>query len=576
MGFRYLLAIAQSDGAFPVALDSVATSARLNCAKSNARLRLYLNEPVRWARLANENSLVIGDIFRRGVSTNARIKNDAVATGINTFEDILLKCWGSYVAVCGDPTSMSVMRDPSGALPAYHIDHAGVRYVASDAPLLVETGLLVADVDWSQVARSLFQPDLAEGRTAILGLASVLPGMALTFGADGARSRLCWAPIDFCMPSRPDLPALRRTIMDCVQVQADGSPLVIGMSGGLDSSIVTLGARRVSDLQAVTVSADDVRGNEEIYAAALCRAFDIPLHLKRYAAERVDLGRPALPHRPCPSGMVQLQAYDAAIIDVLSDVGASSFMSGVGGDNVFQSTRSARPLADCLAVHGLGRTAFRTLKDICRLTGAGPWRAFREARRVSGGRYAWPRDARMLHPDAVMALQDSEITHPWLENMKDGLPGKQSHVAMLVRAHSYLECHDRRLGFSSIHPLMSQPIIEQCLAMPSWLACKGGVDRAYIRSAFAADLPDIIAQRRVKGGPDGFNHNLVRSNRETIRAILLDGLLARERIIDRHAVESALTERALLKSGDHIRLLLLLDAEAWARHWTDGGGAGRA
>src|SRR3546814_17141512 len=87
------------------------------------------------------------------------------------------------------------------------------------------------------------------------------------------------------------------------------------------------------------------------------------------------------------------------------------------------------------------------------------------------------------------------LGHPWLNPPSDCLPGKHAHVAAIVRAHAYLECHDRRWDFASVHPLMSQPIIEVALAPPSWAVCEGGVDRARQRQAFAADLPAAATGR---------------------------------------------------------------------------------
>src|SRR3546814_5553602 len=64
------------------------------------------------------------------------------------------------------------------------------------------------------------------------------------------------------------------------------------------------------------------------------------------------MARPGLAHRPLPGGMAQLQSYDAVVIDTVASLGASAFMSGVGGDNVFHLTRSARPLVDRLLTVG--------------------------------------------------------------------------------------------------------------------------------------------------------------------------------------------------------------------------------
>src|SRR3546814_13279980 len=80
--------------------------------------------------------------------------------------------------------------------------------------------------------------------------------------------------------------------------------------------------------------------------------------------------------------MAQLQSYDAVVIDTVASLGASAFMSGVGGDNVFHLTRSARPLVDRLLTVGPTLGALRTLRDICAITGARPLAVIREAARV--------------------------------------------------------------------------------------------------------------------------------------------------------------------------------------------------
>src|SRR3546814_9108524 len=84
------------------------------------------------------------------------------------------------------------------------------------------------------------------------------------------------------------------------------------------------------------------------------------------------------------------------------------------------------------------------------------------------------------------------------------------------------------------------------LATPSWAVCEGGVDRARARQAFAADLPDAVIQRRLKGGPDGFALTIMRTQLPAIRERLLDGTLVREGIVDRPALEQSLNERNLM------------------------------
>ena len=51
-----------------------------------------------------------------------------------------------------------------------------------------------------------------------------------------------------------------------------------------------------------------------------------------------------------------------------------------------------------------------------------------------------------------------------------------------------------------ISPLFSQPLVELCLRIPTYVLTHGGWDRAVARRAFYDDLPPEIRNRRHKGG----------------------------------------------------------------------------
>lgn len=572
MGLRYLVAISRDKQPIPAAVHNAIMHVGLEPVTSENGFQLYLSLPDPWAHMDAADGIVIGDLFRRGADRDTiAICGGDVAAGARDFETLLATHWGCYLAISHDGEDVALMRDPSGALPAYYVRQHGIWYFASDAPLLVEAGLLTPMLDWSRVAWSLYAGDIADEYTAIDGLRQILPGMAIMLTGQQGQSRLCWSPWHHVEAEHFDTDALRATTIACVQAWASRfASILVGVSGGLDSSIVAASLRGDTHLHGLTVSTDDAHGDEAHYAAELCSALDVSLSAERYALCNVDLSRSSLSHRPQPGGMAQLQAYDAAVIEVARRHRATAFFSGLGGDNIFYFTKSARPLVDRYLVEGLSHKLLSTMADVCRLTGATPWKVIREAimvPRAPGSKYRWPVNGRLLNPDVIAQFDARPVSHPWLEGPADCLPGKQAHIAMLVRAHGYLDCHDRRLPFSSVHPLMSQPIIEQCLTARSWLACEGGSDRAYARKAFAADIPSTLLSRRVKGGPDGFAFKIIRSRIAIIREMLLDGLLAREHIINRLSIERALSEQNLARGVDYIRILLLLDTEAWARNW---------
>jgi asparagine synthase (glutamine-hydrolysing) len=113
---------------------------------------------------------------------------------------------------------------------------------------------------------------------------------------------------------------------------------------------------------------------------------------------------------------------------------------------------------------------------------------------------------------------------------------------------------------------MSQPVVETCLSVPSWRWRAGGVDRSLARRAFAADLPPSIVRRHVKGGPDGFTARILDRFRAEIRERLLDGHLAREKIVDREAVAHEL-DHGPGGGEERARILELVAAEAWIDSW---------
>src|SRR3546814_12926241 len=104
------------------------------------------------------------------------------------------------------------------------------------------------------------------------------------------------------------------------------------------------------------------------------------------------MSRSSCLHAPRPGGRWQLQAYDKLLVDRAKRHSANAFFSGVGGDNVFYLSNSARPLVDRSLMGGTLTDLRSTLLDICRLTGSTPWQVFRQLLplpRLPGPKYHW-------------------------------------------------------------------------------------------------------------------------------------------------------------------------------------------
>lgn len=246
---------------------------------------------------------------------------------------------------------------------------------------------------------------------------------------------------------------------------------------------------------------------------------------------------------------------------------AAPVIHGGGGDNVFCSLRSVAPILDSLAVHGPGRNAMHTALDVCRLTGTGAAAVTRAVlRRLLTGRrrYRWPVDTSFLSGDAIATARPG-FDHPWLLPPSDALAGTAAHIANLLAIQNYLEAHFQLPEVATVAPLLSQPLVELCLRIPSWMWVAGGSDRAVARDAFSDLLPAAIIRRRTKGTPDSVVVELVDSNLPLIRSMLSEGMLARNGILDVAAIAAALDRSSQLSGDICSRLLTLCDVEAWAR-----------
>jgi asparagine synthase (glutamine-hydrolysing) len=147
------------------------------------------------------------------------------------------------------------------------------------------------------------------------------------------------------------------------------------------------------------------------------------------------------------------------------------------------------------------------------------------------------------------------------------MPGKAAHVRAIATLLNHLEGHGRAAFAPVLFPLLSQPVVEFCLAVPSWHWCEGGRNRSLARGAYAGRLPAAVIERRSKGAFDGFCARLFERNRACVGEMLLEGMLAGQEIIDRGAAEAAVRNPA--PSAELVmRLLALVDVEAWLQSWS--------
>lgn len=539
---------------------------------SGRRSVLYVDGPA----VAIDHGAIVGQIFRRGsagpLTQFSAADATLIAAGAGQF--LIDAHWGGYVAVIERASDTLVLRAPLGDLPCLFAHVEGAIAIASDATLLAcVTGYQA--IDYAALARHLAAPDLRHAETCLAGVEELQGGLRLDVGDKEHRRVELWSPWRFAEDERQihDAAEAQRRVRDAVlhavaQSCRPHGDVILRLSGGLDSSVVAAALHEAGiAAHALNLITSDKGGDERRYARLVAETHNIHLTECPRRLAAVDLERSMAAHLPRPTARAFVQAALGPALDLATSTRSGAIIDGGGGDNVFCSLQSIRPVVDCLAA-GQGRArARRTARTIASLSQVSEWTVLRRAwiaRLQRTSAYRFPPDLRMLSAGArdVAAVATD---HRWLDAPRGALPGKAAHIGILAAAQSVVEGFDPHDAIPLVSPLISQPVVEACLKVPSWLWYDRGLNRAVARDAFGDLLPRAIVERRSKGGPDSFIAELYRARRGFIRDHLLGGLLLENGLLDRAALTAALDERGPVQGLDFFRVMQLVDVESWAR-----------
>jgi asparagine synthase (glutamine-hydrolysing) len=290
----------------------------------------------------------------------------------------------------------------------------------------------------------------------------------------------------------------------------------------------------------------------------------VDLHVKELGFDhaRFDFAPPA--YLITPRVWVLQYAADKVKTSVGDALGVSSYFSGSGGDSVFSYLTNAAPAADALLGKGL-RPGIMAIQDLSELHQCTFWKAARLTLRKA-----------LRAPKAPIHADESFLTaagkacepahHPWFTVPAGVLPGDRERVHELVNTQNFRDGNPRTERRWLRMPLLSQPVVETCLRVPTWMWISGGQNRSVARSAFADLLPPDILNRRSKGTYVNYSGAVFRRNKEKIRDFLLTGELQAHGLLETDALRRVFQETFPLQEESFMRLFELCMVENWVRH----------
>lgn len=552
--------------------------------------------------LAGQAGVVLGSVFARSpdladATPALPCPLDEVGTAaiVDSHGEWLVRnTWGNYVAFIRDPLmgSVRVLKDPCGSLPCFSAALGGITVVFSAIADCMQLGANRFTVNRRYLEHRLYGGDMTHQWNALNEVEQVRRGECVEFAPWQQPAlvdrRSLWSPFDFAHArDLLDDPlvagtAMRNTLRSCTAtLAACHESALMRISGGLDSSIVLAclhAARSRPRLLAYTQFAaegalDPRKWARMSVAQAQCEHVEM-----ESAAAGVRLGA-ILEMAPTaePFSTLMYLATVAHEQTLLARHPATATFTGDGGDFVFGSFCIGEAVTAYLRRRGPRPAVLRLAAESALVLRQTTWNALSRALRMwVTGRSLMSveqlnTEARRLVPaDIIRECAAHPAIHPWLAG-KRRVPWEAiSKLGMLLAAPDLYagQAHPAAAGPQIVAPIYSQPMMEVALRIPADVLFAGGQDRGLARRAFRGDVPQPILSRVWKDRAGGFHDELIQRNREWLREMFLDGVLVNEGLLDRAALERALSPGLVKSDVFPGELLRHLDTEIWARQWT--------
>jgi asparagine synthase (glutamine-hydrolysing) len=348
------------------------------------------------------------------------------------------------------------------------------------------------------------------------------------------------------------------------------------LSGGLDSSIVaTCLGKGTTDAEIVFFHffTEIAEGDERKFARLAAQIAGRELVESEARVSERTLDRLLSPSRiATPAVLGFLPTTELLKQRLVRERRAGAIFTGQGGDHLFQQERSKHIAGEYAHRHGLRPQLFDIVADTSRLTKQSIWTVLSAALRYGLLRrpfdpYVIYQAPSILSDSARASLSPRAYTHPWVENANRLPASKIQQVLDVVDCQAFFlrPC----TSAEQIHPLISLPIVECCLQIPTYVLAHRGRDRGLVREAFEADLPAKIIRRYTKGGTTSYFNRLLVENVAFVREFLLDGALVRNGVLDRRELEKQLSERELILGQRLHSVVNAVRAEKWLTNWAD-------
>jgi asparagine synthase (glutamine-hydrolysing) len=495
--------------------------------------------------------------------------------------------WGRYILISFDEQKKSVTlyRDPQGLSTLFYLYHKGAFFFSTDIFLLYDALDMKPELNFDYLASFVVSAHNVTTATPFNDIQELHPGAATELAVEGTVFvREFWDPTAIAPSWIHDETVFQEnlytTYVKCAQAWvSDTEKVCIELSGGLDSSSIVSVLREIfsdNDISALTMFHSAIASSNEVtYAQEVANVFNVPL--KTFDSRTtMPFSSKDFPQRlNRPTTAILNYNCNQEVVNSLGSGWSGEFVSGQGGDHLFMALPFIESIADyiidkrfkgmakkCADISSFYRMPYGSLigKTIRTL--------FRYGK--SDCRYLLPTFTfESWMNDRFKEHAKVDLFKPLFWNkLKNVRPGKAQHILSIYQAPLYVDYGYRILGRPALNPLLSQPLVELALSVPTYQAMVDGWDRILFRRAMSKYSQGSYMWRKSKGETSGIIILGIRKNFSNVCELVMDGRFAERGLVDKTILMKNLTELKHGKVDGIWHILNLAVAELWLKSWS--------
>lgn len=529
----------------------------------------------------NSRGLLIGKIFDKDDSKAIELSSEISKTIAADPKVLFTNYWGRFSGALYDPNkqNFTLIRDALGLSTIFYLANTQGIFFSTELSLLYDILREKPAPDWNYFAEYIINENQSLPTTPFAEIQELLPGMGLNINLAGHISHeLLWDINHLRGALIQDEHAFEEELLfklkACTKAWVEkSSGICVELSGGVDSSALMILLKDVlPNAKLIAVNYIDSKtqsSNEIAYAQEIANLCNVELFFIDWQNTSLldPLPNAWRPNRP--NSFLLNYSKAQQLMQIASSNRCNEIANGQGGDHLFLATPPESSLADAWLNQGL-KNSFGMMRELCEMQRM-PWWQLINKNIISLANHYFKINFKTnsTYPYLDATFLEQLTTHNYyLENrLYSFYPGKAYQFTRLAHAISYAERNQAHQFQTYCHPLLSQPVVETALRIPTYQSFEKGYDRIFLRRTISRVKHAKALWRTMKGHTAGTSTKMFANNAHVIRDIIFQGSLIKSGIINKQWLSEELVRIKHGQSNNLWPLLHITVSQLWLNQW---------